>query len=202
MHSVSARAQHSGPYVGAFLGGSALMSGKSTDSQGDFRLSYKPALVEGGVAGWDLEPGNALGEGRLELEYSHRSNPLDKATFSTGNVPGGGKVTADSLLFNCIGVFRDDTIWSPYLGVGLGAARLKADNLTVTGQQLSNDSAVVFAYQVQTGLDIALSKNFSLDFGYRYFSTARPTFREATGGRKFTLDYINHSAVFGLRVGF
>jgi opacity protein-like surface antigen len=201
--SAPARAQHSGPYIGAFLGGTALMNSKSSsDTQGDSRLSYKPAMMEGGVVGWDLEPGNALGEGRLELEYSRRSNSLDKAAFSTGNVPAGGKLTADSLLFNCIGVFRDDVFWAPYLGVGLGAARLKADNLTVTGTPLSNDSAVVFAYQVQAGLDIALAKHFSLDLGYRYFSTARPTFREATGNRTFTLDYVNHSAVLGLRIGF
>lgn len=199
--SVPTRAQHSGPYIGAFLGGSALMNSKSSDNLGDSRLSYKPALMEGTMVGWDLEPGNALGEGRLELEYSRRSNSLDKATYNTGSVPGGGKMTADSLLFNCIGVFRDDTIWSPYLGLGLGAARLKADNLTVTGKLLSNDSAVVFAYQVQTGFDIELSKYFSLDLGYRYFSTARPTFVEASG-RKFTMDYVSHNVVLGLRVGF
>lgn len=199
--SAPALAQHSGPYVGAFLGGSALMNSKSSDNLGDSRLAYKPALMEGAMLGWDLEPGNALGEGRLELEYSHRSNALDKATFNTGSVPGGGKMTADSLLFNCIGVFRDDTIWSPYLGLGLGAAQLKADSLTVTGAPFSNDSAVVFAYQVLAGFDIALSKHFSLDLGYRYFSTARPTFTEADG-RKLTMDYVNHSATLGLRAGF
>lgn len=201
LFSTSARAQHSGPYIGASIGGGALMNAKSSDNLGDFRLSYKPALIEGAMVGWDLEPGNALGEGRLELEYSHRSNELDKADFSTGSVPGGGNMTADSLLFNCIGVFRDDTRWSPYLGLGLGAARLKADNLTVTGSSFSNDSAVVFAYQVMAGFDIELSRHFSLDLGYRYFSTARPTFTEADG-RTFTLDYVNHTALLGLRVGF
>lgn len=199
--SAPARAQHSGPYIGASIGGTALMNSKSSGNKGDVRLSYKPAMMEAGVIGWDLEPGNAMGEGRLELEYSHRSNTLDKATFNTGTVPGGGKVTADSLMFNCIGVFRDGTRWPPYLGIGLGAAQLKADNLTVTGSPFSNDSAVVFAYQVLAGFDIELSKHFSLDLGYRYFSTARPTFTEA-GGSKFTLDYVNHSALLGLRVGF
>ncbi len=30
------QAQHSGPYVGAFLGGNALMNAKSSDDQGEF----------------------------------------------------------------------------------------------------------------------------------------------------------------------
>lgn len=196
-----AQAQHSGPYVGAFFGGNALMKAKSTGTGGDSALEFKPALTGSAVVGWDLEPGNALGEGRLELEYSRRSNSLDKVNFSGWSATGGGKMTADSLLFNCIGVFRDDTIWSPYLGLGLGAAQLKADNLTVTGAPFSNDSTVVFAYQVLAGFDIALSKHFSLDLGYRYFSTARPTFTEADG-HKLTMDYVNHSATLGLRAGF
>lgn len=201
LFSISAQAQHSGPYVGAFFGGNALMKAKSSSLGVDSAFEFKPAPTGSAVLGWDLEPGNPLGEGRLELEYSRRSNPLDKVNFSGWSAAGGGKMTADSLLFNCIGVFRDETTWSPYLGLGLGAAQLKADNLTVTGKLLSNDSAVVFAYQVQTGFDIELSKYFSLDLGYRYFSTARPTFAEANG-RKFTMDYVNHSAVLGLRVGF
>lgn len=198
---VPAQAQHSGPYVGASFGGNALMKAKSSGTGGDSALEFKPALTGSAVVGWDLEPGNVMGEGRLELEYSRRSNPLDKVNFSGWSAVGGGKMTADSLLFNCIGVFRDETRWPPYLGVGLGAAQLKADNLTVSGSPFSNDSAVVFAYQVLAGFDIELSKHFSLDLGYRFFSTARPTFTEATG-RTFTLDYVNHTALLGLRVGF
>lgn len=201
LFSAPARAQHSGPYIGGFVGGGALMNAKGSDSQGDSRLSFKPALMEGGVVGWDLEPDSVLGEGRIELEYSRRGNTLDKVTFAEGSVPAGGTLTSDSLLLNCIGVFHDDTIWAPYLGLGAGAARIKADNLTVTGQALSNDSAIVFAYQVQAGFDIALTNHFSLDLGYRFFSTIRPAFTESNG-RTFKMDYLNHSAVLGLRVGF
>jgi opacity protein-like surface antigen len=195
------RAEHSGPYVGAFFGGSALMNAKSTDTKGDSGLTFKPAMLGSAVIGWDLEPGNPAGEGRIELEYSRSSNPLDKVKFSPWTAKGGGKVTSDSLLLSCIGVARDSSSWSPYFGVGAGAARIKAANLTVTGQPLVNGSDVVFAFQVQTGVDVAVSDHLSFDLGYRFFGSAAPRFSESKG-LKSSMDYLSHSAVLGLRVGF
>lgn len=198
-----ARAElHSGPYVGAFLGGNALVSAKASDSEGDFSLRFDPGLMGSAVLGWDFEPGNPAGEGRIELEYSHRSNRLDKAKFSEGSVPAGGNVTADSLLINFYGVFHDpDRSWSPYVGAGLGAVRVETSDLTVTGKSFSNDSALAFAYQVGTGIDYTVSDHLSLDLGYRFFGSTRPKFGEVDGPA-FRMDYYNHSVVFGLRVGF
>ncbi|GFE62796.1 outer membrane protein [Geobacter sp. AOG2] len=195
-------AVHSGPYAGAFLGGNALISAKASDSQGDFGLTFNPGLLGSAVLGWDFEPGNTAGEGRIELEYSHRTNRLDKAKFAEGSVPGSGSVTADSLLINFYGVFHDvDRSWSPYVGAGLGAARVVTSDLTVTGQPFSGDSTFVFAYQVGAGIDYALTDRLSLDLGYRFFGSTRPKFSEASGPA-FTMDYYNHSVVIGLRVGF
>jgi opacity protein-like surface antigen len=194
-------AQHSGPYVGAFLGENVLMDAKSSDDLGDFRLTFNPALLGSAVIGWDLEPGNPVGEGRVELEYTRRSNPLDQVKFAEGSFKGGGKVTADSLLINFFAVVRDYGRWSPYAGVGIGAARIEASDLTVTGQPMGNGSVVVFAYQLGAGIDVALTDHLNLDLGYRLFSSSRPKFTEASG-HKFEMDYINHSAVLGLRVGF
>ena len=91
------RAQHSGPYVGAFIGGNALMTAEGSDDLGNFGLKFEPALLGSGVLGWDFEPGNPAGEGRVELEYTRRSNPLDQVKFVQGSFKGGGGVTADSL---------------------------------------------------------------------------------------------------------
>lgn len=194
-------AQHTGPYAGVFLGGNALMSAKSSDSFGSFRLEFDPAFQGSAVAGWDFEPGNPVGEGRIELEYTRRSNPLDQVKFAEGSFKGNGNLTADSLLVNFFGVFRDDRPWSPYVGLGIGAARIDASDLKVTGQPLGNSSVVVFAYQFGTGLDYTLTRQLSLDLGYRFFGGVRPEFKEASG-RKFKMDYYNHSAVLGMRWGF
>lgn len=196
-----AMAQHSGPYVGAFLGGNALMNAKASDNLGDSSLTFNPALQGSAVIGWDFEPGNPAGEGRVELEYSRRSNQLDQVKFVEGSFNGGGNVTADGLLLNFYAVFHVSRRLSPYAGFGIGAARVEASDLNVNGYPLSNGSAVVFAYQMGGGVDFALTDHLNLDIGYRFFSSSRPKFTEVNG-HTFEMDYISHSAVLGLRVGF
>lgn len=196
-----ATAQHQGPYVGAFFGANLLRDTQATDNLGSFGLKFTPAPQGSAVCGWEFEPGNAIGEGRVELEYSRRSNPLDQAKFVEGSVSGGGRLTADSLLMNFFGVYRENGRWWPYLGAGIGAARIKAAALTVTGQQLSDDAAVVIAYQLGAGCEFAMTDRLSLDLGYRYFGTGRPKFDEGNG-QVFKMDYISQSVVLGLKVGF
>jgi opacity protein-like surface antigen len=198
----TAWAAHSGPYAGVFLGGNDLMTATSNDSLGEFDLRFNPGLMGSAVVGWDFEPGNSAGEGRIELEYSHRTNRLDKARFADGIAPASGNLSADSLLFNFYGVFHgEDRSWSPYVGAGLGAVRIETSNLTVTGGPLSNDSALALAYQLGLGIDYALTERLNLDLGYRFFSSTRPRFNEVNGPA-FKMDYLNNSIVLGLRVGF
>jgi opacity protein-like surface antigen len=196
-----AMAQHSGLYVGGLFGGNALMTSKASDDQGSFSLKFKPGLQGSGVVGWDFEPGNPVGEGRIELEYTRRSNRFEQANFAEGSVNGSGNLTSDSLLLNFFGVFYGDRLWSPYVGAGVGVARFDASDLQVTGQPLSNGTAYVFAYQLGTGVDFQLTTHLSLDLGYRFFGSIRPKFTEANG-HNFTMDYFSHNVVLGLRVGF
>ena len=196
-----ARAQHYGPYVGAFFGGELLMPAESSDDLGNFKLTFNPGLQGSGVAGWDFAPGNPVGQGRIELEYTRRSTPLDKVTFAGGSYKGAGNLTADSLLLNFFGVLRDKSPWSQYAGVGFGSARMAASDLKVTGQPLASGSSVVFAYQLGVGVDYAVTDYLNLDLGYRFFGSTSPKFTEADG-RKFEMDYYSHNVVLGMRVGF
>jgi len=196
-----AEAQHAGPYAGAFIGGNMLMTARSSDDLGSFKLKLDPGLQGSAVLGWDFEQGNPVGEGRIELEYTRRGNSLDQVEFAEGSFKGDGSIIADSLLVNFFGVFRDDRRWAPYVGAGAGVARIEASDLQVTGQPLASDSDVVFAYQFGAGLDFTLTKRLSLDLGYRFFGTLRPQFSESNG-QKFKMDYYNHSIVLGMRVGF
>lgn len=196
-----AQAWHSGPYVGVSLGGNALMTAQGSDANGDFGLLFKPAILGSAVLGWDLEPGNPVGEGRVELEYSRRSNPLDQVKFVEGSFKGGGNMSSDALLLNCIGVSRDSSRWSPYFGVGVGAARIKVADLTVSGAPLGTGSDTVIAYQVLTGIDVSVSDHLSFDLGYRLFGSASPRFTESDG-LKSRMEYLNHTVLLGLRVGF
>lgn len=199
--STQVMAQHTGPYIGAFFGGNFLMNGKNSDTLNNFSLEFDPALQGSGVLGWDIEPGSKAGEGRIELEYARRSNRLDKAHLSTGTFTGGGDITAESLIFNFIGVFHDKKSWAPYLGAGIGVARMEASQLTEASTPLASGKDIVLAYQFGIGIDFSLTEYLNLDLGYRFFSSTRPEFN-ATNGTKFKIDYRSHSAVLGVRVGF
>ena len=195
------RAQHTGPYVGASLGGNVLADTKASDDLGSFNLSFDSALQGSVDFGWDLKPNSPLGEGRIELEYARRSNPLDHVEFVEGKVNGNGSLTVDSLMINCIELIRNESRWSPYVLIGIGAARIDASGLKVTGQPLSNDTATVFAYQLGGGVDYTLNDSLSLDLGYRFFGSTPPKFTEVNG-LKFQTDYFSHSVILGLRMGF
>jgi len=192
---------HSGPYIGAFVGGNALMDAKSTDRLGQFTFTFNPNMQGSAVLGWEFAPGNPVGTGRVELEYTRRSNQLDKVKFVEGSFEGDGDITADSLMINFFGVYHDNKRWVPYYGVGVGAARIEASSLKVSGQPLATGSDTVLAYQLGVGIDYLLTKYLTLDLGYRFFNSIRPELTESNG-QKFKMDYLSHSLVFGLRVGF
>lgn len=194
-------AAHSGPYVGGYGGGNLLTFTKAYDNQGNFNIESDPALQYGGIIGWDLGPGNPVGQGRIELEYSHRGNKVNQVNFSNGGFAGGGDLTADSLLLNAYALSRDRSFWSPYAGLGAGAARIKASGLKVAGFPIAEGTSTVFAYQVGLGVDFAVSENIALDLGYRFFGTLRPTFTESNG-QKLKMDYFSNSLLLGLRFGF
>ena len=196
-----ASAEHSGPYLGLIGGGNIIMKAKSTDSQGDFSFKFDPSYLMGAVVGWDLSRENSEAQGRVELEYSRRSNPLNEAGFVEGSIKGTGKVGSDSCLMNLYAVYRDQSILSPYIGVGAGAAFVKASDLAVAGNAVGHGSSTVFAYQFGTGAELALSRRVSLDLGYRFFGTIKPKFTESNGD-KFRMEYFNHSAVLGVKYGF
>jgi opacity protein-like surface antigen len=192
---------HQGVYLGASYGMTLLSEAEARDALGTFNLDFEPGQVAALALGYDLKPHGLLGDGRLELEYARRSNALEEVDFLEGKVDGDGDLRAESLLLNTWGVYRGFRGWVPYLGAGIGAARLTADDLKVFGQPLADDDKVVFAYQLGVGVDFPLMQSLSLDLGYRFFGTARPEFTAADGS-KFKTRYLSHSALLGLRFGF
>ena len=192
---------HQGIYLGAFYGVTLLPETEARDALGTFNLDFEPGQVAAFSLGYDLKPNGLVGDGRMELEYARRSNALEEVDLLEGKVDGDGDLRAESLLLNTWGVYRGFRGWAPYLGAGIGAARITADDLEVSGQPLADDDKVVVAYQLGIGVDFPLTQSLILDLGYRFFGTARPEFTAADGS-KFKTRYLSHSALLGLRFGF
>lgn len=94
------------------------------------------------------------------------------------------------------------TILVPYVGAGVGGADMIFDTDsfgdgadTVVGSE--ND--VVFAGQVFAGMRFQLSRDFSLDLGYKYFATDDPTFTYPPDSFNIGFKGVRtHSILFGL----
>ena len=87
----------------------------------------------------------------------------------------------------------------PYVGGGLGfaVANLEQDFFGIT----ADDSDLVAAYQLMAGLGYEISPKATLTFGYRYFTTADPSFQLPISG-PFETEFTSHDFLFGARFRF
>ncbi len=145
------------------------------------------AMVAGGIGVMD-----GL---RVELELAHRDNSFENAS---------GEVTASSLMAN---VLYDIPVrlagFTPYIGAGLGGARLNLENVvTGTGLGTIDDSDMVFAYQGIAGVSAPITNNLTVSLDYRYLSTFEdPTYRTSTGINAAS-EYSDHTIMVGFRFSF
>ncbi|OFX02064.1 MAG: hypothetical protein A3E78_14460, partial [Alphaproteobacteria bacterium RIFCSPHIGHO2_12_FULL_63_12] len=154
---------------------------------------------------------------RKELEFSYRNNDLRHLPGDGINFTGWTDSTVDgdirslSLMFNIIKDFKSSGSVTPYVGLGAGMARLKADYLGADpsfsggfGSLVVNDKSWELAYQGIAGLAFQLAEGLALDVSYRYFATLDPNFSGTLAGvaTNFDQEYNSHSVFAGLRWNF
>ena len=113
-----------GLYLGA---GAGLNQTRDSDISGT-GISTNAELDRGylllGSIGYDW-----AGPLRSELELSYRSNDID----DVGGVAGSGGIKSYGAMVNLFYDFALGNAFTPYLGVGLGALRLDADDIRTVG---------------------------------------------------------------------
>jgi opacity protein-like surface antigen len=195
-------------YVSGFGGGNFLTDANNTASGISIKSSYSTGFVGGGSVGY------SFGAWRAEGEVAYRQNDFDKLTITDdgglgvalglGSLNGlsigaTGNARALSFMGN---VFYDFDVvpgFTPYIGGGLGVARVSANNLRIMGVQLADDSTTVFAYQLGGGVSFEIAPQTSLFLEYRYFGTAKPSLTDVTGV-SFDTEYRSHTVNVGLRI--
>ena len=125
---------------------------------------------------------------RLEGELTYRGNSID----DVGGVPVPDKLSSTALMANAYYDFTMAGPWTPYVGGGLGAAR-------VNFQSAADVRDIVLAYQAILGLAYNVTPNTIVALDYRYFGVDTPTFEAAT---TFDLEYTNSVFMLGVRVMF
>jgi outer membrane immunogenic protein len=151
--------------------------------------------------------GHAYGNGlRSEIELGYRANDLDKAKIDPfiadlagvpRSIPLNGDVSSLSLMVNGYYDFQTGGPITPFVGGGLGFARVSLDS-SILGIDENN---TVFAYQLAAGGSISLNPRLNLDLQYRFFGTSDPKFTDDEGDR-IKIEYMTHNLMVGLRYSF
>ncbi len=188
-----------GPYVSLGAGPQWLMNSKNyerneaTEPSSSDTYRFDTGWAGVGAVGYGL--GNGI---RLEGELGYRHSGVKDA--NTG--PSSGSVSAWDLMAN--GLYDFNLGWpvTPYVGVGVGGARVSFNKVAEPeGGESVDDTSTVFAYQGIAGLTYAINQNLKVDAGYRYFSTTTPHVKDTSGDIEHA-HYHDHTLLISLRWEF
>lgn len=129
---------------------------------------------------------------RAEGELAYRYNDAE-GTWDGQDVAGYAR--SWSAMANLFYDFNRGGSVEPYLGVGVGGARIGGG---IDG--LGSDQDTVLAYQALAGIAIGLSERLDLDVGVRYFTAPDVDFN--LGGAEGSGDYEHTAVTVGLRWQF
>lgn len=155
------------------------------------------------------------GNFRLEYDIAYRKMPFSDVEITDLKVIGvsiqGGEGNVISLSFMLNGWYDLIRIgrWAVYLGGGLGAGLTSLKDVYIETAPVVPDPVVTktlyvddndwrFAMQGGAGITYALSADFTLDLGYRYYASADPKFITEMGN-EFFADVQSHTVLISLK---
>ncbi len=204
----SAKAQW---YVSANAGGTILSDADITDTAAIGSFTGEVGFDTGfGVSG---AVGYAYGALRFEGEISYRKNDLDDLQVNSLTLGGTtisgvlgtfaleGDTTALGFMANGWYDMDTGTPWVPFVGAGLGIAKINIDIESVAGiPTIYDESDTVFAFQVGAGVGYKVTPTTTVSLSYRFFGTADPEFDD--GFDKIDAEYMSHNVMVGVLFGF
>jgi opacity protein-like surface antigen len=185
-----------GPYVSGQAGISIFEDANNSLGGTTLVSSYDPGWALGGALGYSFPSG-----ARLEGEIGYRRNDLDTISVNGASAGAQGDEGALSFMVNLWYDVDFGLPVTPYVGGGIGFARLSFDNVRVGGNQIVDDEDTVLAYQVGIGISYPIAPKLDMTVDYRYFATEDPSFT-ATNGASFNSEFHSHNIMVGLRFGF
>jgi len=200
----------------ATLSGAALadstyvgIHGMWTDLK-DFDFQVAPGAVTSEFdsgTGLGITLGRSFGQVRGEIEYTTRMNDIESHALNGGaTLPGSvGEAKSDAFMLNGYYDFATDSGFVPYLGAGIGMAKVKFENFGVAPiPDVLNDDNSQLAYQFMAGAGYQVSDAWQLFAEYRYFTTedVKVTTSTVTGGVDNEISYKTNNVLIGARFMF
>lgn len=150
---------------------------------------------------------------RLEGEYMYRGKAEwekgPKSVSGAGTAYQGFDVRSHSLMANAYYDFLNESVLTPYVGLGLGMSYLKSDyrnKVILGGTEYSvsgSGSDWNLAWNIGGGVAWQLNDAMSLDFSYRYVDLGEVETGKINVGNYSTkgkADYTGHEFGIGLRM--
>ncbi|GAA5101441.1 outer membrane protein [Wohlfahrtiimonas larvae] len=144
------------------------MENKLSSTYGNYGFGRSKDKTLGGFrAAYGLDFPIAVTNGHLrgEIEYGYNSKSKINGRF-LNNAPVSNQVKTQFIMLNAYYDFTNSTDFTPYVGAGIGYARLKA-NSQVDYQSFSKKKNN-FIWNLGVGVAYEVTPNISLDVGYRY----------------------------------
>lgn len=143
-------------------------------------FSYDSALGAKWAVGASVYE-NKIGSLRTELEYGSTSASYyfysgKDAGNQHDNEDRASKLDSDSFLFNMYFDIHTGTVFTPYVGAGIGVTNASMDYNFKSGRYSIPESRVSdwkLSWNVGAGVGVAVTKNLTLDLGYRYSDLGR-----------------------------
>jgi len=139
----------------------------------------------------------------VELEGLHTATDVDKLTFAGVSENASGSYSTWALLAN--GSYElpiADSRWRPYLGGGVGFARVKPDGVASASVRFRDQTETELAFTARAGVAYSYDEATTVSVGYRLFGTQVLDLSD-TGGQSFENDgLVNHNVELGVRFDF
>ena len=189
----SASAEQPGPYMSLGVGANFLNDADLTGTGVTDKAEFNTGWAVMGAVGYAFDK-----NWRSELELGFRRNDIDKLTNGGGN---SGNVDGASLMGNLLYDIDTGSKWTPYLGVGVGAVRYKANGLQPTSTSTLNDSDTKLAAQGILGIAYDVSQNTQLFLDYHYLASRDPSVT-SSNSTALKSEYEAHTVMLGFRYSF
>ena len=156
------------------------------------------------------------GDIRTELEFAYNMNAKNKGNSVFNWYPGGtdhditfkNTLRTNAVFLNVYYDIETCTDFIPYIGGGLGYARLRNSAYLVDDNQGGTDKEENLAWNVGLGLGYSVTENITLDLGYRYtdYGRIKNNVAQETSGvsvsSRAKYDITSHEVSLGLRYNF
>ena len=185
-----------GPYLSVNVGVAIPDDSDITDSTAPgmtMDLESDEGLALGVAVGYSF-PCNM----RIEGEFAYQENDLDKVSLYGIDADLTGDTASYAFLVNGYYDFKNTSAFTPFIGGGIGMAKVEINDLNSpgSGDPDVSDDDTVFAYQFGAGVAYTINEQVSLDVKYRYFGTSDPEFDTTE------LEYSSHNLYAGIRISF